>query len=166
MKYDAIIIGGGHAGMSKAVELQKQGLNCLVINKGVSLYGFDPDEFESLGGTVLKSDEVVSATIQGDEVKSVFTANLEATALEAERFFLATGKFFAGGLKSDMDGIYEPLFGLDVEYDKDSSRWFADKFSDDQPFMHFHVKTDACGNALKDGKSIKNLFPIGDITAE
>lgn len=166
MKYDAIIIGGGYAGMSKAVELQKQGQNCLVINKGVSLYGFSPDEFESLGGTVLKSDEVVSASVQDNEVKSVFTANLGAMALEAERFFLATGKFFAGGLKSDMNSIYEPLFGLDVEYDKDSSKWFGDKFADDQPFMHFCVKTDAGGNALKDGKPIKNLFPIGDITAE
>lgn len=166
MKYDAIIIGGGYAGMSKAVELQKQGQNCLVINKGVSLYGFSPDEFESLGGTVLKSDEVVSASVQDNEVKSVFTANLGAMALEAERFFLATGKFFAGGLKSDMNSIYEPLFGLDVEYDKDSSKWFGDKFADDQPFMHFCVKTDAGGNALKDGKPIKNLFPIGDISAK
>ncbi len=152
--------------MSKAVELQKQGQNCLVINKGVSLYGFSPDEFESLGGTVLKSDEVVSASVQDNEVKSVFTANLGAMALEAERFFLATGKFFAGGLKSDMNSIYEPLFGLDVEYDKDSSKWFGDKFADDQPFMHFCVKTDAGGNALKDGKPIKNLFPIGDISAK
>lgn len=166
MKYDAIIIGGGYAGMSKAVELQKQGQNCLVINKGVSLYGFSPDEFESLGGTVLKNDEVVSASVQDNEVKSVFTANLGAMALEAERFFLATGKFFAGGLKSDMNSIYEPLFGLDVEYDRDISKWFGDKFADDQPFMHFCVKTDAGGNALKDGKPIKNLFPIGDISAK
>ena len=71
MKYDAIIIGGGYAGMSKAEELQKNGLKCLVINKGVSLYGFSPEEFERLGGTVLNGDEVVSACIQDNEVADV-----------------------------------------------------------------------------------------------
>ena len=163
MKYDAIVIGSGPAGMAKGVELCREGLKCLMVGKGVSVYGFAPEEFLALGGELLKGDEVVSASVEGNEVKAVFTANLEGTPLCADRYYLATGKFFAGGLKSDMNRVYEPIFGIDVDYIPDSSAWFSERFADDQPFMHFAVKTTEEGQAVKEGNVITNLFPIGEI---
>lgn len=165
MKFDVIIIGGGRSGMAKATELQKGGAQCAVICKGRSLYGFDPSEFQKNGG-VLLMDEVISGEIVDGKVVALHTAKLSDEPLTADRYFLATGKFLAGGLTSDMNGVYEPLFGLDVKYEKDPEKWFSARFTDEQPFMKFGVVTDADGCALKNSEKIVNLFPIGEIIAE
>ncbi len=152
--------------MAKAVSLQKEGRNCAVICKGRSLYGFEPEEFISLGGRLLM-DEVVSCVIEDSVVKSVCTAKLGAdVALCADTFYLATGKFLSGGLKSDMEKVYEPLFGLDVQYDSDCQKWSDPDFAAPQPFMSFGVKVDPDGCAIKGGEKILNLFPIGEILAK
>lgn len=166
MKFDAVIIGSGPAGMAKAVKLQKGGKKCLVISKGHSLYGYEPGEFEKAGGRILMGDAAVSSEITGGKVSCIRTENLGNTEICADEYWLATGRFFAGGLKSDMDRIYEPLFGLDVEYDRNPEHWFSERFADDQPFMHFGVKCSARGCALKDDEEITNLFPIGEIRAD
>lgn len=165
MKFDTIIIGGGHTGLAKAVELQQSGLKCAVISKGRSIYGSDTAAFEKIGGTVFMGDEVTSVEYGDGVIKSLSTENLREVALEADRFYLATGKFFAGGLVADMDKVYEPVFGIDVRYDSNRDNWFSEKFADPQPFMDFGVITDAEGHALKDGAPIVNLFPIGEIIA-
>lgn len=166
MKFDAIIIGGGRSGMAKATQLQNEGLKCAVITKGRSLYGYQPEEFIKAGGTVLMGDTVTSASIESGRVTAVFTSNLGKVALRADNYYLATGKFFAGGLVADMNRVYEPVFGLDVRYEADPEKWFNEKFSEDQPFMHFGVTASADGCAVKDGEQISNLFPIGEIIAE
>lgn len=166
MKFDAIIIGGGHTGMAKAIELQQSGLKCAVLSKGRSIYGTDDAPFKKLGGVMFMGDEVVSAEFADGAVKSVHTEKLGEVALEADKFFLATGKFFAGGLVADMDKVYEPIFGIDVQYDEDRSKWFSEKFADPQPFMDFGVKLGTDGCALKDGAPVANLFPIGEIIAK
>jgi len=167
MRFDVIVIGGGFAGMAKATELQKGGLRCAVISKGRSLYGFEPKEFEAAGG-VLMMDEALKARFSEDgSVAAVITAKLGPdTALEADKFYLATGKYFAGGLVADMDRLYEPVFGVDVKYEKDRGKWFDPSFAAPQPFMDFGVEVSAAGCALKDGKEITNLFPIGEIIAK
>lgn len=166
MRFDAVIIGGGHTGMAKAVELQKSGLRCVIISKGRSVYGFDPKEFEELGGTVLMGDEIINVNWGEGKVLSVNTENLQEVALEADRFFLATGKYFGGGLVADMDKVFEPVFGLDVIYEQDRSKWFSPRFADPQPFLDFGVKLSESGCAMKDGVEIVNLFPLGEIIAK
>ena len=166
MKFDVIIIGGGRSGMAKAVSLQKEGRSCAVICKGRSLYGFEPEEFISLGGRLLM-DEVVSSDVEAGSVKSVRTLNLGPDVeLCADTFYLATGKFLSGGLKSDMEKVYEPLFGLDVQYDADCEKWSDPDFAAMQPFMSFGVKVDESGCALKGGEKNVNLFPIGEVLAK
>ena len=166
MKFDAIIIGGGHCGMAKATELQKSGLKCAVISKGRSIYGPESSEFRANGGIVLMGDEVASVDYEGGKVKDIHTVNLGEVALEAEKFFLATGKFFGGGLVADMDRVYEPVFGLDVIYEEDRSKWFSEKFADPQPFLDFGVKLGEGGCAVKSGEPVVNLFPLGEIIAK
>lgn len=164
MRFDAVIIGGGYSGTQKAVELLQQGKKVAVICKGHSLYGFSPAQFQLLGGTLLM-DTVVEGRTDSGKAIAVYTEKLHEVALEASEFYLATGKFFAGGLVADMDKVYEPVFGLDVEYDSDQSKWFSPKFFDPQPFMSFGVKTTPEGCAIKVGNPIVNLFPIGEIKA-
>lgn len=165
MKFDVIVIGGGHSGMEMAMHLQQSGLQCAVVSKGGSLYDAPQDGFRANGGTIL-TDEAVSGTIQDGVVTGLATACLGDDTLTADKYYLATGKFFTGGLRADMDRVYEPIFGIDVRYEHDRDRWFGEKFDDPQPFMSFGVETSGNGCALKDGKEVSNLFPIGEIKAE
>lgn len=166
MRFDVIVIGGGSTGIEKAKELQAAGKKCAVISKGRSIYDSDIHGFERIGGTLLMGDQVASYVIEDGCLKSVCTVNLGDVALEADVFYLATGKFFAGGLTADMDSVCEPVFGLDVIYDHDRNNWFNASFAEPQPFMDFGVAVDSNGCAVKDGASIVNLFPIGEIIAK
>lgn len=165
MRFDVIVIGGGRSGMAKATELASGGRKVAVVCKGRSLYGFNPSAFEAAGG-VLLMDTVVSGSIADGRVTAVFTEKLGSTPLEAAEFYLATGKFFAGGLEADMDRMYEPVFGLDVMYEEDRAKWFSEEFAAPQPFMDFGVVVSPEGCALKGGVPVVNLFPIGEILAK
>ena len=166
MIFDAIIIGGGHTGMERATRLQESGLRCAVISKGRSIYGLENKRFEDLGGILLMDDTVCGAEFEGDRLISVRTTKLGNVSLQAREFHLATGRFLSGGLVADMDKVYEPVFGLDVDYLADRSQWFGRKFADPQPFLAFGVKVDSEGHAIKEGRAIVNLFPVGDIISK
>ena len=164
MKFDVVIIGGGLAGMTAATELQQAGLKCAVVAEGLSLFNTSRQEFKAAGGTLLAGDRVVSGRFAEDRLAAVRTEKLGDVELEAGSYVLATGKYFSRGLVADMDKVYEPLFGLDVEFDEDRSAWFDASFSAPQRFLAFGVKT-RDGRALKDGKLIANLFPAGELLA-
>ena len=94
-------------------------------------------------------------------VCAIRTAN--GITLEASEFVLATGRFFSRGLIADMEGVREPLFGADVDFPADRSKWFDPDFFAPQPFEGFGVKTDKKGRILKGGKAVENVFAIGKI---
>lgn len=164
MKFDVIIIGGGLAGMTAATALQEAGLRCAVVAEGLSLHNAPRRGFSAAGGTMLAGDRVVSGRFAGDRLVAVRTEKLGDVELEAENFVLATGKYFSRGLVADMDRVYEPLFGLDVEYDEDRSTWFDPSFAAPQKFLEFGVKS-LDGRAVKDGAVIANLYPAGEVLA-
>ena len=165
MKFDAVIIGGGLAGMSIATALQEDGRRCALVSEGLSLHdGVSAARFRAAGGTLLAGDRVTAGTFGNGKLLSVRTEKLGDATLEAPVFVLATGKYFSRGIVADMDSIYEPVFGLDVQFDKDRSAWFSPSFSAPQRFLEFGVLTkDGC--ALKDGEKIANLFPAGEVLA-
>ena len=164
MKFDVIVIGGGLAGMTAATALQASGLKCAVVAEGLSLYNCPRNTFRAAGGTLLAGDRVTGGVFEGDRLVSVSTEKLGDVTLEADAFVLATGKYFSRGIVADMDKVYEPLFGLDVEYDEDRSKWFDASFAAPQRFLEFGVKAkDGC--ALRDGKPVVNLFPAGEVLA-
>lgn len=164
MKYDVIIIGGGLAGLTAGVELQKAGLRCCAVSSGLSLHKVPKAEFLSLGGTFLPGDTVVGGVWDGDRLVGVHTVNLEDTLLEADNFILSTGKFFSKGLAARMDGIVEPVFGADVEFDPCRDRWYDPDFFAPQPFERFGVRAEE-GRVLLGGRPCANLFAAGEILA-
>lgn len=165
MRYDVVIIGGGLAGMTAGVELQKAGLRSIVVAGGRSLHTTPSEKYSALGGIVLRGDFAVSGEWDGSMLKSIHTKNLGATTLQAPFFILATGKFFSRGLISTMDGIYEPVFGCDVEYDHDRAHWVDSDFFKPQPFEEFGVVTDEYGRVMIKGSCAENLYAIGEILA-
>lgn len=120
--------------------------------------------FQDLGGILLAGDRVKEGEIDAaNSVVSVQTANLPNTPLEADNFILATGSFMSGGIVADYQKIYEPIFGLDVDADAERENWYKESTFDAQPYMQFGVSYDQNFNAIKQGKSIHNLYTIGSI---
>ena len=119
--------------------------------------------FEVLGGTFLMGDEVTSAAMHEGVVSSITTRNLDTVRLFADHFILASGGFFSKGLASTPTQVYEPLFGLDIDFSEDRNAWYDADFFASQPYMDFGVKTDADLHPFKDGEPIKNLFAIGSV---
>ncbi len=119
--------------------------------------------FELLGGTYLMGDEVIDAHVHDGLVHSLVTRNFDSHYIEAENFILASGSYFSKGLRSNPTSVFEPVFGLDVEFPTDRNLWYNPLFAEDQPYMHYGVKTDENLHAVKDGVAFKNLFAIGSV---
>ena len=108
-------------------------------------------------------DEVTSAALHEGIVSSVTTRNLDTARLFADHFILASGGYFSKGLTATPTQVYEPLFGLDIDYPAERKDWYDPDFFAAQPFMDFGVKTDASLHGIKDGEPVKNLFCIGSV---
>ncbi len=173
MKFDVVVIGGGWAGRTVADRLAGAGLRVCVVSEGLSLTAVhDESPYSCLAGlqkkgvTVLRGDRALQGRADADKVTGLVTRNLGPdTMLEADAFVLATGKFFSRGLLSDMNHIWEPVFGADVAYDADRTKWADPEFSSHQPFMDFGVRTDEAGHVLVSGRPVMNLYAAGEILA-
>lgn len=73
----------------------------------------------------------------------------------------ATGSYFSQGLVAGMDGVREPLFGLDVACAADRGAWYDRDLFAAQPFELFGVKCDERLRGLRDGRAVENLYAIG-----
>ena len=118
---------------------------------------------QQLGGRYFRSDTVKNGKIVGSKVASVETENLADELLLADHYVLCSGSFQSRGLRSNYEGIYEPVFGLDVLAEKNRADWHADYVFDAQPYMTFGVKTDEKLHATIDGKTIENLYAAGSV---
>jgi len=163
MKYDVVIIGGGLAGLTAGVKLLQSGLSVIAVSEGLSLNETPRAEFISLGGLILNGDSVIGGEFEDDRLKFVRTRNLGDTRLEADNFILSTGKFFSKGICSDMDRVFEPLFGCDVYYLPDRSDWTVPDFFERQPFEDFGVESDEKSRVSIKGKTVSNLYAAGEV---
>ena len=165
MKFDTIVIGGGRSGLEAALEALDAGGTCAIVTFGRSTGGVDYRPFTAAGGTLLLGDKVTGAEWDGPRIASLRTANLGSTPLEADNYVLATGKFSGGGLYADMDSVRETVFGLDVRYEEDRSKWFDPDFFARQPFLDFGVATDPDGHPFAGGVKVPNLVAVGRVKA-
>ena len=164
MKFDVVIIGGGLSGCTAAKRLLDEGKSCVVVAEGLSLEGKEArKEYLSLSGLLLPGDAVIGGNRSGSKLEYVKTRNLGETLLEADFFILATGKFFSKGLVATISRIYEPIFGCDVEYEKDRSKWCNPDFYAEQPFESFGVRTDEHSRVYIGGEVMNNLYAVGEI---
>lgn len=118
--------------------------------------------FEELGGTIINNNTVIKGVVDG-VLKYIETDKLSGTMLEADDFVLSTGSFVSGGLRSNYQKVYEPIFDLDIDAVSERENWHAANFFDKQAYMKFGVKTDDYFHTYKNGKVIDNLYAAGDI---
>jgi glycerol-3-phosphate dehydrogenase subunit B len=119
--------------------------------------------FQKLGGVYMLGDSVVSGEFEGGKLKSIKTNNHGDTEFKADNFILASGSFFSKGLVSDIDGVREPVFGLDVDSIDERPQWYRRNMFEAQPYMSFGISTDNDFRAKKDGLPVQNLYGAGAV---
>lgn len=119
--------------------------------------------FEAAGGTFLSGDTVTGAVVEGGRIRSVSTSNLGDYQIEADNFVLATGSFYGKGLASDFSGIYEPVFGLDVDASEKRDDWYSSEFFAKQAYIGYGVRTDKDLHPSRNGVTITNMYAAGAV---
>ena len=117
--------------------------------------------FDALGGTIINNNSIVEGRFAG-RLEHVISDKMPDTPFRAGHFVLATGSFVSGGVEADYTSIKEPVFGLDTETAQ-RSEWHNGQFFDQQPYMRFGVKTDEHLRTSLKGKTVDNLYAIGDV---
>ena len=113
------------------------------------------------GGVYMLGDTAVRYEAEGGRITALYTADHGDIAFEADSYVLATGSYFSQGLVAGMDGVREPLFGLDVACAADRGAWYDRDLFAAQPFELFGVKCDEHLRGLRDGRAVENLYAIG-----
>ena len=117
----------------------------------------------ALGGRILIGDKAIECPFNANTLVEIKTAHLPEETLTADNFILATGSFMSQGLISDYSHVFEPVLGLDVDSLENRNDWYNENVLKAQPYMDFGVATDADLHAIKDGRTIENLFVTGSI---
>lgn len=121
--------------------------------------------FENLGGTYLLGDRVEKGIMENGKVREIITTNLGEDHLKADAYILASGTFFSEGIKSNPNGFYEPVFGLDINFPENRDEWYSCNFFGDQPYMSFGVEVDSRFHPAINGETIENLYVAGSTLA-
>ena len=119
--------------------------------------------FQKLGGTYMLGDSVTGGEFESGRLKSITTQNHGDATFEADNFILASGSFFSKGLSSDIDGVRESVFGLDVNCTAERPEWYRKNMFEAQPYMSFGVVTNKDFKAYKDGSAVENLYAAGAV---
>jgi len=129
------------------------------------------DALRKAGVNIVENTRVIGAKVKGSKAISV-TAEGCARKKEytAERFILATGGFYSGGITMrDFDKPKEVVFNLPVSFVKGEAGWANDKLFSDQPqgFAKSGIRTDAAMRPLgADGKVVlENVRVCGRMLA-
>ena len=119
--------------------------------------------FQKLGGTYMLGDTVTGGEFENGRLTSITTRNHGDFKFEADNFILASGNFFSKGLSSDVDGVYEPVFGLDVDSIAERPSWYRRNMFENQPYMSFGVSVGSDFKASKGGAPVENLYAAGAV---
>ena len=119
--------------------------------------------FQKLGGTYMLGDSVTGGEFENGRLISITTRNHGDMKIEADNFILASGSFFSKGLVSDIDGVREPVFGLDTDHIEERPQWYQRNMFEAQPYMSFGVSTDKDFKTMRNGQKIDNLYAAGAV---
>lgn len=130
---------------------------------GIRLQLMLKKHFQKLGGVYMLGDTVTGGEIVDGRLGYIKTKNHGDSRIYADNFIIASGSFFSKGLVSDYEGVYEPVFGLDVNIAGDRSLWYKRNMFESQPYMSFGVLSDDRFRVLKDGVPVLNLYAAGSL---
>ena len=132
---------------------------------GVRMQRLLVEEFTRLGGDYILGDRVTDYRAEEGRIVALRTVKHRDEEFTADNFVLSTGSFFSHGLDSTPEGIFEPLFGLDISAAASREEWTARHILDTQPFQRFGVKVDGHLRPTIDGGEVRNLHVVGAVLA-
>lgn len=119
--------------------------------------------FQQIGGTYFLGDTVTTGIVEGGILKQLQTDNLGEMPISADNFIFASGSFFSNGIVANIDRVFEPVLGLDVNADGGRTTWYDKNYYSDQPYMSFGLKTDRDFHPCKDGRTLDNVYAAGSV---
>lgn len=147
-------------------ELEKE--VCLISTLPPSVPGIRAQQqlcnyFRRLGGVYMLGDTVRRAEKEGNRIVRLYSDNHGDIPFISDQVVLASGSYFSQGLVASPERICEPVFDLDVAYEKDRAGWYDLNVFGTQRYQRFGVKTDQNFRALYQGRAVDNLYAIGAV---
>lgn len=119
--------------------------------------------FQQAGGVFMLGDSAVRAEREGNRITKIYSCNHGDIPFVGKNVVLATGSYFSQGLIAEPDRVYEPVFGLDVNFSEDRGQWHELNVFSKQPYQSFGVKTNADFQGMYQGQVLDNLYVTGAI---
>jgi len=119
--------------------------------------------YQQAGGMFSASDTVTGGTFDQNRLRYIETENMPDERFYADNFVLATGSFQSRGLMSNYQGVFEPIFGLDVDASDKRTEWTGAYVYDAQPYMKYGVRTDKDLLTFRKDNKIENLYAAGSV---
>ena len=117
-----------------------------------------------MGVEFFENARVTGFSADGKRCLSIRVTGVHEKDYRAEKFILATGGFYSGGLiAQDPGAAYEPIFDLPVVCERDPEKWTAADVFDAQPFMKAGVRTDEMLRPVDENGALvfENVHVIG-----
>ena len=130
---------------------------------GIRLQMMLKKHFQKVGGAYMLGDSVTGGVFENGKLKYITTQNHADVKFEADNFIIATGSFFSKGLVADINGVKEPVFGLDVKSADERSEWYKRNLFEAQPYMNFGVSADNDFHPTINGAPVENLYAAGSV---
>jgi glycerol-3-phosphate dehydrogenase subunit B len=120
------------------------------------------------GVTFLLGHSVLKANLNGKRCETVEVSHPPLSQpYSADRFILAAGRFIGGGLKADVEKLFEPLFNLPVLQPGSRDHWFANSFFNGHPIHEAGILIDSSFRPVdqKGEQLLGNVWIAGSILA-
>lgn len=111
---------------------------------------------------------VSKAPLKGKKCERVELLHPPVTAsYTADCYILATGRFIGGGLKANVEKIFEPIFNLPISQPHSREGWFKNCFFNDlpHPIHQTGILTDSCFRPVDERgePTLENVWVAGSI---
>lgn len=120
---------------------------------------------KKLGVRIIEKAKAISSIVENDKCIAVTTEGFDRPRnFYADKFILATGGIYGGGLEAGIGTLKEPIFNIDINVPKKQTEWSnKDLFSQDkQIFAMYGVDTDKELHPILNNKKIlKNVKVVG-----
>ncbi|NHN41080.1 glycerol-3-phosphate dehydrogenase subunit GlpB [Halorubellus sp. JP-L1] len=124
------------------------------------------DALREAGVAVTTGVPIIDFDVDGDRIGTVYAdRNGSRAPFEPRAVVLATGGLVGGGIDSERDAVYEPVFDCPVDHPADRYAWSdADPFGP-HAFARFGVRIDADGRVLDDDGTplYENVLAAGGV---
>jgi len=124
------------------------------------------DALREAGVAITTGIPVVDHDVDGDRVGTVYAdRNGSRAPFEPRAVVLATGGLVGGGIDSERERVYEPVFDCPVGYPEDRYEWSDPDAFGPHEFARFGVGIDADGRVLDDDGDplYENLLAAGGV---